>query len=116
MRSNFSDNLVQTANVVILDLDGAITIFNQGAQKITGYTWADQDKNWFEVLTPRDRYPKVWEEFLRFKATGVASVFENPILTKSGRRELPGPRFEPADRCRCPSSQVYIRAAPDRHW
>lgn len=88
---DFSDNLIQTANVIILglDLDGAITIFNEAAEKITGYTWADlKDKNWFEVLTPRDRYPKVWEEFLRFKATGVAAVFENPILTKSGQERL----------------------------
>jgi diguanylate cyclase (GGDEF)-like protein/PAS domain S-box-containing protein len=88
---DFSDNLIQTANVIILglDLDGAITIFNEAAEKITGYTWADlKDKNWFEVLTPRDRYPQVWDEFLRFKATGAASAFENPILTKSGQERL----------------------------
>lgn len=83
----FSENLIQTANVIILGLDpdGKITIFNETAEKITGYTARElQGRNWFETLTPKDRYPQVWAEFQRIAAGGVPKVFENPILTKAG--------------------------------
>lgn len=83
----FSEHLIQTANVMILSLDrdGHIDIFNRTAEKITGYTLAEvTGKNWFEILTPKDRYPAVWEEFHRLMAGGIPTTFENPILTKSG--------------------------------
>ncbi|MBI3802138.1 MAG: EAL domain-containing protein [Nitrospirae bacterium] len=83
----FSENLIQTANVMILSLDpnGNIEIFNQTAEKITGYTLAElKGKNWFELLVPKDRYPYVWEEFNRLVAGGLPKTFENPILTKNG--------------------------------
>ena len=83
----FSENLIQTANVIILGLDpdGKIGIFNEAAEKITGYTARElQGRNWFETLTPKDRYPQVWAEFQRLAAGGVPKVFENPILTKAG--------------------------------
>ncbi|HEY4445467.1 MAG TPA: EAL domain-containing protein [Steroidobacteraceae bacterium] len=83
----FSENLIQTANVIILGLDpdGKITIFNETAETITGYTARElQGRNWFETLTPKSRYPEVWAEFQRLAAGGVPKVFENPILTKAG--------------------------------
>ncbi|MFN2511700.1 MAG: PAS domain S-box protein [Pyrinomonadaceae bacterium] len=83
----FSENLLQTANVMIigLDVDGNINVFNQTAEEITGYTAAEvQGSSWFEKLVPRDRYPHVWDEFLRLIDGGVPKAFENPILTKSG--------------------------------
>ncbi|TAK09031.1 MAG: diguanylate cyclase, partial [Candidatus Manganitrophaceae bacterium] len=83
----FSENLIQTANVIILSLDtaGNIDIFNQAAEKITGYTLSElKGKNWFEILVPKERYPHVWEEFNRLLAGGIPKTFENPILTKSG--------------------------------
>lgn len=83
----FSENLIQTANVMILSLDpdGKIEIFNQAAEEMTGYTLSElQGKNWFEILVPKDRYPYVWEEFSRLTAGGSPKTFENPILTKSG--------------------------------
>jgi len=83
----FSENLIQTANVMILSLDpeGKIEIFNQAAEQITGYTLAElKGKSWFEVLVPKERYPQVWEEFARLVAGGTPKTFENPILTKRG--------------------------------
>src|SRR5579884_211609 len=83
----FSENLIQTANVIILslDCDGNIEIFNQAAEKITGYTLSElKGKNWFETLVPKDRYLYVWEEFQRLLAGGIPESFENPILTKTG--------------------------------
>jgi PAS domain S-box-containing protein len=84
---DFTENLIQTANTIIvaLDIHGNLQIFNQAAEEITGYTWADlEGKNWFEVLVPKDRYPYVWEEFSRLLQGGLPIKYENPILTKSG--------------------------------
>ena len=83
----FSENLIQTANlmVVMLDNNGCVTFLNQTAEKITGYTQEEvKGENWFEMLVPRDRYPSFWEEFNRPIAGGVPGAFENPILTRSG--------------------------------
>jgi len=84
----FSEQLIETANVMIigLDLAGNIRVFNEAAAKITGYAKEElKGKNWFEVLVPKERYPRVWEYFARLAAGEAIPVsFENPILTKSG--------------------------------
>jgi len=82
----FSESLIRTANVIILGLDtqGNITLFNQAAEEITGYTFSElKGKNW-STLVPRDRFPWVWEEFDRLMGGAAAQTFENPILTKTG--------------------------------
>lgn len=84
---DFAENLIQTANVIILGLDveGNINLFNQTAEEITGYTAAElKGRSWFETLVPRDRYPYVWDEFIRVAGGWMSTTFENPILTKSG--------------------------------
>lgn len=83
----FSENLIRTANVMILSMDheGRIDIFNETAEKVTGYSAAEMaGKNWFETLVPKDRYPDVYIEFTRLLAGGVPRTYENLILTKSG--------------------------------
>jgi PAS domain S-box-containing protein len=83
----FSENLIQTANVIILglDLEGNINIFNQTAEEITGYTAADlKGKNWFETLTPKEKYPSVWTELNRLINGGLPRTFENALVTRSG--------------------------------
>ena len=84
---DFAESLIHTANaiVVVLDAKGNIRVFNEAAEKITGYN-ADEisSKNWFETLVPRERFPAVWDEFGRLLAGGVPKEFENPILTKGG--------------------------------
>ena len=88
----YSENLIQTANVMIvgLDIDGNVNVFNEAAEKISGYCLADLDgKNWFEVLVPRDHYPIVWNEFMHITQNGkVPREFENPILTKRGEERI----------------------------
>ncbi|MGC2542712.1 MAG: PAS domain S-box protein, partial [Candidatus Sulfotelmatobacter sp.] len=82
----FSDNLIRTANVIILGLDveGNVNLFNQAAEEITGYTFAElKGRNW-SILVPRDRFPQVWDEFDRLMAGTAAQIFENPIITKTG--------------------------------
>ncbi len=87
---DFAENLIRTANVIIvsMDLTGKILIFNETAEKITGFSRADMvGKNWFEVLVPKDRYPQVWEEFQQ-GGGGWPRVYENPILTRAGEARI----------------------------
>ena len=83
----YAEKLIQTANAIVVGLDtkGKITVFNQAAEEITGYTRAElTNKNWFDVVVPRDRYPETWAEFERLSQGGLPIRFENPILTKCG--------------------------------
>ncbi len=87
----YAENLIETANVMVIGLDalGNVRVFNQTAEKITGYTRSElAGKNWFHVLVPPDRYPEVWEEFNRLLTGEFPRHFENPILTKSGVERL----------------------------
>ncbi len=82
----FSENLIQTANVMILglDTDGNVNLFNDAGEEITGYTFAElKGKSW-EILVPRDRFPQLWEEFDRLVGGTAGKIYENPILTKRG--------------------------------
>jgi PAS domain S-box-containing protein len=82
----FSENLIRTANVIILGLDtqGNVNLLNDAGEEITGYSLAElKGKSW-SILVPRDRFPQVWAEFDRLVAGIAGKTFENPILTKSG--------------------------------
>jgi PAS domain S-box-containing protein len=87
----FTENLIETANVMIVGLDdkGSVNLFNPAAEKITGYTLSElQGQDWFELLTPKERYPQVHAEFSRLMAGGPPKLFENPILTKTGDERI----------------------------
>ncbi len=87
----FTDNLIETANVMIVGLDekGNVNLFNPAAEKITGYTSFElHGKNWLERLVPIDRYPEVHLEFSRLMAGGRPNFFQNPILTKNGEERV----------------------------
>ncbi|MCX5753046.1 MAG: PAS domain S-box protein, partial [Candidatus Krumholzibacteria bacterium] len=84
---DYAENLIRTANAiaVVLDANGSIQVFNEAAERITGYSLAElKDRSWFETLVPKDRYPDVWESFARLPSGNLPKNFENPILTKSG--------------------------------
>jgi PAS domain S-box-containing protein len=83
---DFSENLIRTANVMILSLDpnGHVMLWNEAAEEITGYSFAElKGKDW-STLVPRDRFPHAWEEFDRLMGGTAGQTFENPIITKSG--------------------------------
>jgi PAS domain S-box-containing protein len=84
---DYAEKLIETANAMVVGLDprGRVRIFNQAAERITGYRLAElQGRDWFEVIVPRERFPRVWAEFARLSEGGLPGEFENPILTKSG--------------------------------
>ena len=86
-----AEQLIETSNAMVISIDAnaKILIFNKAAEEITGYTREEmREQSWFETLTPRDRYPEVWEEFQRLVAGGAPTRFENPILTKSGEERI----------------------------
>jgi len=88
---DYSQLLLNTANVMIVGLDaqGQVTIFNKRAEQITGYSRAQlEGKNWFEALSPRERYPQVWKEFAQLTTAGVPDTFENPLLTADGQERI----------------------------
>ncbi len=85
--NEFTVDLIRTANTMIIgmSMNGRISIFNEAAEKISGYSIDDlQCKNWIEVLIPRDVYPDVWLEFQKLSQGGIPKQFDSPILTKHG--------------------------------
>jgi two-component system cell cycle sensor histidine kinase/response regulator CckA len=83
----YAEKLIETANTMVvgLDVNGRITVFNAAAEKISGYAKKElENRNWFEVIVPRDRFPEVWEMFQKTQSSGLPERFENPILTKHG--------------------------------
>lgn len=87
----YSEKLIESANamIVVLDADGRIQVFNKFAEQITGYTRQELiDRSWFEVLVPKNKYPDVWEVFLKTWNEGIPCTFENPIVTKSGEERF----------------------------
>ena len=90
---DFAENLVKTANVMIVGLDanGRVRVFNEAAERVTGYTRAEiTGRSWFELLVPNANLPAVWGEFTRLLLgeTPLPHSFDSFILTKSGHRRL----------------------------
>ena len=87
----FSENLIRTANVLIVGLDatGRIGIFNEAAERVTGYTRSEVGgRNGFEILVPKGRYPRAWGEFHRLTAGAGPRIFETPVLTRTGGERI----------------------------
>jgi PAS domain S-box-containing protein len=86
---DFAEKVIQTANVIFLQLDtaGNVLKLNTAAEEISGYNLAEiEGRNWFGTLVPKNRYPEVWEEFIRIVQSGEPpKIFENIILTKQGK-------------------------------
>lgn len=83
----YAEKLVQTAHAIVvgLDTEGNIIVWNEAAEKITGYSRAElENRNWLDVIIPKDRYPEIWEEFRCLRGGDQTRTFESPIITKSG--------------------------------
>jgi len=84
---DFAEGIIRSAHamIVALDREGRILLFNESAERITGYAREEVlGRSWFDLLVPRDRYPEIWRAFLRFGPGGFPSEKENPLLTRSG--------------------------------
>ena len=89
----YAEKLVSSANAMIvgLDIKGRVIVFNEAAEKITGYRKDEvMGRGWFELVVPRDRYPETWKIFEEFQRQGKSIVgeFQNPIITKSGEERI----------------------------
>ena len=88
-QKSYLSNIIENANImiIVLDLNGKITLFNKMAETITGYSREEVlGKNYFEYFVPKDKYPKVYESFLNFSKSKIVKYdnYENYIRTKSG--------------------------------
>jgi PAS domain S-box-containing protein len=87
---DYAEQLIQTANVIVLGLDraGRVQVFNEAAERVTGYTRAEVvGKDYFDIFLPRRRFPDMRAAFELLLTTGLP-IFENPIITKSGEKRL----------------------------
>lgn len=88
----FSDQLIATANVMVVGLDaiGRITIFNEAAERISGYQCDEVlGHSWFELAVPSKAFPGMMEMFGIFRDGGdLPHTVEYPILTKAGQEHI----------------------------
>ena len=86
----FSDKIINTSNAIIVGLDRKhkIKIFNNGAEKITGYKEREViGKDWFKIFFMDDMFDKmeeVWND--SWKESSTSHI--NPILIKSGEERI----------------------------
>ena len=89
---DFSDTLLDNANtfIIILDTNADITLFNQFAEKLTGYKKDEVlGRNWFDLFIPKRNgfiIPNVFKDVLE-EMQGVSS-YENLVLCKNGSEKL----------------------------
>ena len=88
----FAENLLETANTVIVTLDSKANIvtFNKYAEKLTGYKKEEVvGKNWFDIfITKEDKgiIPRVFKDVIN--KMPESSQHENFILTKNNSKRL----------------------------
>jgi len=84
---DYAENLIQTANVLVLvlDLNANVKVLNEAGEKLTGYSFEElRGKNW-DIVVPRTRCPEIWKEQAKLATEGeIVKNFENCIMTKSG--------------------------------
>lgn len=83
----FSENLINTANVLVLvlDLRGIVKVANKTAETITGYTINELiGKNWFDLI-PARHLDEMRAALNKLKTDNFPRHYENPILTKAGQ-------------------------------
>ncbi|NIA28376.1 MAG: PAS domain S-box protein [Actinobacteria bacterium] len=92
LSKEFSDNLIESANAIILTVDenADISTFNHYAEKLTGYTKEEVlGKNLFEKFIPELDFPDVPTIFKRIlQNMPETSTHEDPILCKDGTQRL----------------------------
>lgn len=83
--------LIQTANVLIvgLDVNGRITVFNEAAERATGYPAREVlGRNWFELLIPSAERACEREVFAALLKGERRTEFTSAVVTRYGQRRL----------------------------
>ncbi len=84
---DYAENLIRTANVIVIGLDNdrKLKVFNETAERITGYRREElAELGWFDTLMPPDHFPSLKERLLGSMEKGIPRQLEGPIRTKSG--------------------------------
>jgi two-component system sensor kinase FixL len=81
-------SIVEHSDDVILGktLDGTVTSWNPGAERLYGYTAAEMIGRPVSVLVPPDRYDEVPQILERLRRGEAVSDYETQRVTKTGRR------------------------------
>jgi len=85
---NFSENLIETAQVIILVLDteGHIVRFNPYMEALCGYKLEEvQGRDWFTTFLPEQDYDCIREVFKAAVNDANTKGHINPIVAKDGR-------------------------------
>ncbi len=89
---DYAENLIETANVMVVGLDvaGNIQIFNETAENVSGYKKTEVlGKDCFKILTPQGLSPDAWQAFHTWRTTGqITKSYEGKILTKSNTTRI----------------------------
>jgi len=87
----FSENLIDTAQAIILvlDIEGRIVRFNRYMENLSGYRLEEvKDKDWFTTFLPERDRNKIREVFSTALSEIPTRGQINPIITKDGRKRL----------------------------
>ena len=84
----YLDDLIETANVLIVEIDlhGRLLRANRCFEQTTGWTRAElQDEGWMERLQPPDRFPAATVDVRRYLREGAwPREVDAPLLTRTG--------------------------------
>ena len=86
---NFAENLLNTAQAIILvlDVEGRIVRFNRYMEEISGYSLAEvQGKDWFSTFLPTSDHMKIKELFKSAVADIQTRGNVNSIVTRDGSK------------------------------
>ena len=89
VEKNFSNEIIQTSNAVIvgLDQDRIIEIFNDGAEQVTGYSRDEVlGKDWFKTFVRPELFDEMMEVW--HDAWENDNTYINPILDKHGNEKI----------------------------
>lgn len=88
----FADQLIATANVMVVGLDaaGRVTIFNETAERISGYPRdAVLGADWLELLVAKTDAPRIAALLQQFRDGGtLPHAVEHAIACKSGQERI----------------------------
>lgn len=84
---DFAENLVETAQVIVLvlDTDGSIARFNSYTASMTGHSLdAVRGKNWFELFLPPEERQPARERMAKLLKKGSGPAVITPLITREG--------------------------------